>query len=540
MRATRAFYSTFREEYITPAEYRDVDWGDYRARMGRYALYEALYNNTAYRSIERWSGTYKNKYELYKHIRGIYNPAYRLVELIAAKTMGGMIDWENLKTGAIPVTQADDALIGALLQVMRWSKLGQMKTLYARQAAKLGDCGLWVVDDPDRRKVRVEVLHPAKIKAAEFDPVGNVTRASLEYAREWTDPTGQRQVVVYRMDVDKARFATFKDDQPYAWHTDARGRELVEWPNPYGFVPLVKSDFKDVGLRWAANCFHAAVNKINEVNDAASILDDGIRKAADPPWYGSGINADDDLTFSGELDDGTSTTEPSAVRDDTSIIGGPKDSDLKSLAPQIDVAGIATNIQNLLQELERDMPELAMHRLRDLGGGMSGIAIRNMFTDASGRLIEAMGNLDDGLIRALQMGVSIGGFRGYDGFTGFDLNSYDRGDLDFYIKERPLFEDGFTPEQRVQIMTSLPQNPAAARFILVNELEVAEDDANAIVAGQVNLPAQQPGDVVTLPGQTAPQLPAGQGSPQNGNGTAPDDDVRAEVQRILQSIGEAA
>lgn len=540
MIATRAFISTFREEYITPEE--QFDWDEYPARLGRYALYEALYNNTAYRGIERWSVAYKNKYELYKHIRGIYNPAYRLVELISAKTMGGMIDWTALKTGAIPVTDADDTLIEALLQVMKWSKWGQAKTLYARRTAMLGDCGLWIADEPGKGKVRIEIMHPSKIKSADFDSVGNVIAASIEYEREWENENGQERSALFRMDVDKGTFATFKDDAPFGWDDNP-----PEWENPYGFVPLVKADYKDMGLLWGANAFHAGVNKFNEANDAASILNDGIRKASDPPFAATGVTMESDIEFSGQLDDGTSTTEPTHQRDQANIIGLPKDASITSLAPQIDVAGIASNIQNLLMEIERDYPQLALQRLRESSGDKTGPAIKNAYGDAVGLLQEAMGNLDDGQIRAMQMAVSIGGMRGYEGFDAYNLDSYAAGDLDFYIKERQLFEDTFTADQRVQILRNLPDNPAVSRYILVNELEISEEEADLMIAEQVNQqmmkqqrqaaqfgqgqPPQQP---VTVGRNPQPQLTAGQGAGDNGTG-----DVSAEVQRILSEIGAA-
>ena len=46
---------------------------------------------------------------------------------------------------------------------------------------------------------------------------------------------------------------------------------------------------------------------------------------------------------------------------------------------------------------------------------------------------------DDSLVRAHQMAVAIGGFRGYKDFGGFGLESYDKGELDHAIGERPVF-----------------------------------------------------------------------------------------------------
>jgi hypothetical protein len=41
----------------------------------------------------------------------------------------------------------------------------------------------------------------------------------------------------------------------------------------------------------------------------------------------------------------------------------------------------------------------------------------------------------------MQMGIAIGGYRGYAGFEGFDLQSYGRGDLDISIAARPVFSE---------------------------------------------------------------------------------------------------
>ena len=47
---------------------------------------------------------------------------------------------------------------------------------------------------------------------------------------------------------------------------------------------------------------------------------------------------------------------------------------------------------------------------------------------------------DDGLVRAQQMAVAIGGWRGYEGFAGFGLDSYRAGALDHRIGMRPVFQ----------------------------------------------------------------------------------------------------
>lgn len=531
MKAAYAAYTTFTEEALIPDE--RWGWGDYPNRAMRYRLYEGLYHNVAYRQIETYSAVMKHDYDLYKHIRGIYNPVYRLVELIVAKTMGGALDWDGLETGALILTRADPALTEAILQVMQWSNWQTRKSLFARQMTTLGDGFLWIDDDPMRGKVRIEPLHAAKLKAATFDGVGNIKAACIEYEREWMPDGGELKNGTYRMDVDKERFATFKDDEPFSW-TDTG---LAEWPNEYGFVPLAHGPFKDEGLMWGANCFHTALSKIHEINDAASILNDNIRKANNITWYLAGTQAGQTLKFSGNLADGTTVSDPSAQRDKVNTLHGPAGSQPHAMHFPLDIANTGLNIQNLLMELERDMPELTMQRIRDGNSGLSGVAIRNMYGDAVGRLDEAAGNLDDVLIRALQMAVAMGGYRGYDGFGPFNLESYDRGDLDFNIKERQHFEDKLTPQERLQAMQALPENAELARYILESELEMPADVVDAIINAEAETQERQaraaargladrlfgPQDDESedddeIEGQTIPALTAPQGPPTaNGN-----------------------
>jgi hypothetical protein len=250
-------------------------------------------------------------------------------------------------------------------------------------------------------------------------------------------------------------------------------------------VPLVIAGYEDVGLNWSANAFHSAAVKIHEINDAASLLNDSIRKVIDPWWYLAGVAASTTLGAQGNLADGTATSDPSAQRDKVNTLHGPKETQPYPMVLPIDITAAAANVQNMLDELERDMPELTLQSIREVGGDLSGRAIRNLYGDAIGRLNEAAGNLNDGLMRALQMAITIGGYRKYDGFTGFDLNSYDTGDLDFYIKEPKLFEDDLTPLERITTLKELPENTEIQRYILEKELELPADVVDAIINADI-------------------------------------------------------
>lgn len=460
MNAARAAVIAFNEKALIPLE--QFDWDDYNARLLRYAVYEGYYSNIAYRSVATYSARLKSTSALYKHVRGIYNPVYRLTEAYVSKVYGGGLDFEDLSTGAIPITMADDRLKAAIRQLWLWSNWRTQKQVYVRTGARLGDVAIKVVDEPDRGRVRMEVLHPGKIKDVTTDAVGNVKSVVLEYER--TDPDTDREYIYTEM-IDQESFRTFRDGAPYAYYANANGQLVSEWDNPYGFVPMVLVQHKDMDLQWGANCFHGQVGKIDEINDAASILNDQIRKAVNTLWYFAGVGKATELSVTAD------------EKDKLPAVYGPKDSQPHAMVANIDLAAAGSNVDRLLAELERDMPELSMHRLRE-GGNATAPGIRSAYNDAIDRFIEAQGTYDDGLIRAQKMAVSIGGFRGYDGFRGYNLDSFDRGDLEHYIKDRAIIEDTLSKTERLNAL----QAASAPIWLVLREMDFDQETIDEVMA----------------------------------------------------------
>jgi hypothetical protein len=478
--AMTAAYRVFKEDYVIPE--LDFPWDDAQGRMMRYAMNAAYYNNTVYRNINRLAPTLRQQYALYKHIRGVYNPVARLVDLYVANVYGGTIDYEMMSKGAIPLfSDGNDTLLEAIQTGWRWSNWQTQKSLFVRNGAQFGDAAIWIQDDLRRSKARMEVVHPAKIKGAEFDDSGNVKKVEFEYRMSLPDVDKGREFA-YGMIVDKEWFVTLKDGNPYPFMENSAGEMVPEWKNEYGFVPLVIVQHKDVGQAWGASAFHSSIHKINEINDAASMLNDNIRKSVNVVWYYRGVSKSSDITVPGQTDDATRSTDATSRKDVSPALYNP-DKDAPEPFPMVfpvDIADANANILQMMSELENDLPELALHRLRQIGGNLSGVSIRNLYTDARSRFTEARGNYDDGLVRANQMMVAIGGYRGYNGFAGLGLDSYERGDLDHFIKDRPIFEDALTKQERIQVLGNLPEQPEQARLVL-KELDVPDDDIKVIV-----------------------------------------------------------
>lgn len=475
MAGLKAGLEAYNAKALVPME--EYGWDDYYYRIWRYSHYESYYLNTVYSSLLTYAGVHKETEGLYHSIRGIYNPVSRQNDLLSSYVYGGGIDMERLQTGAIPIVTDNEALRDAIRQLFIWSRWGENKTLFVRWGARLGDVAIKLVDDRERRRVRMEVLHPGKIREAQFDEVGNVKSVIIEYERT-EDPdvsamqAGKfgvkeqgRKSYVYTEKIDREKFQTFKNGEPFPYFNDANGNPVAEWDNEYGFVPLVIASHKQTGLQWGANAFHNALRKIDEINDAASLINDQVRKSVNLIWYFAGVRQTSEITTN------TVDAEGRPRKDVVPALYGPADSQPFPMVGNLPIDQALNNMREMLLELERDMPELSLQRIREGGSGMTAPGVRSGYSDAIGRIEEAQGNYDHALIRASQMGVSMGGYNGYDGFQGFTLDSYDRGDLDFWVKPRPVIADELTKQERVTALQGAGSQPVPMLKLILRELD---------------------------------------------------------------------
>jgi hypothetical protein len=433
----------FREAYLSADLVADeTSFGDFEARRMRYTLYWAYYENSAYRTlIHKWSHSYKIQFGLYKHIRSIYNPAYRLGEFWKTHIWGGRLDagagdGKFIET-AIPIITENEKLRPALATLWRNSNWQVRKDTCALWGSVLGDVGIKVIDDPDRKKVYLKIVHPGSIKSVSLDPFGNVKSYVIEEERP--DPNNPGKSVVYREEADRdgenVVYSTFLNNKPYVWNDkeDAEPR----WTEPYGFIPLVLVQHNDVGLEWGWSEFHSAHSKFREVDDIASKLSDQIRKMVDSPWLLSGVQNPKKQKATIDTTDNTPTT-PETSREEIPIFYAPIGADAKPLVANLDIAAATEHVREILKILEQDYPELSLD-IHNVQGDVSGRALRVHQQPVARKVDERRPSYDDALVRVQQMAVAIGGFRQYDGFDGFDLDSYGQGLLDHQIGERSVF-----------------------------------------------------------------------------------------------------
>jgi hypothetical protein len=154
-----------------------------------------------------------------------------------------------------------------------------------------------------------------------------------------------------------------------------------------------------VGLGWGWSEFQPSVSKLHEVDDLASKLNDWIRLTVDCPWLFTGVvpqgqSAAMGVPASSELIVSVNTDLPKGRSDIPVIYSNDKDTRAQPLIAPLDVAAVSAHLATLL---------------------------------------------DDAMVRADQMAISIGAQKGYPGFEGFKVESYSRGELDHSIGARAVF-----------------------------------------------------------------------------------------------------
>lgn len=448
MNSIQAGVSAFRKEYLSANLIDPEDFSDYEARAFRYEFYWAFYENTVYEElIHKWAQTFKTREGLYKYIRGIYNPAARICNFERDHIWAGRLDIQDGKAtanGALPIETDNDNLRGAIATLWKASNWQAQKDLTTLWGTTYGDVAIMVVDDVFRQKVSLRIVNPGNLIEVERDFNGNVKAYTFEEARLSGDEDEADQTVYYKevvtRDGDNVNYRTFRDGQPFAWQNDSEGNPVSEWSEPYGFIPLVVIPHIDVGLDWGYSELHTGRVKFAEVDDIASKLDDQIRKIVDAKWLASGVDDPNRKQGTLQMNTGTPTEDrPYPGREEEHILYGPPGSTMEPLVAPLPISQTGDEISRMNDALGDDYPELMLIKMTTRGQ-LSGVALDIAREPIRDKVVERRGRYDDFLVRIQQMAIAIGGWRGYDGYEGFNLDSYKNGDLDHSIGERPIFK----------------------------------------------------------------------------------------------------
>ena len=422
----------------------DADWNEWGSRRLRYAIFWAFYENTVYDEISfrNWPQSYKTKYGLNEYIRNIYNPSYRLGEFWKGHLWAGTLEDIPL---TFPAAVDDENLLAAIMQIWKWSNWQTKKDIVPLYGSVLGDVGILIVDDTERGKVFFDVINPNNIANIELDTVGNVKAYEIQEERQ--DPrTTREQSVVYSeiaiRDGEDVIYTTLLDGKPWAWNTDENDEPISSWIRPYGFIPMVLVQHNDVGLQWGWSEIQPGHPKFREVDDIGSKLNDQIRIMVEAPWFLAGVTAPEEnpTATKTNLTGRAAINRPQPGREEIPMVYGPEGATATALVADLDIEAVIEDIRLMIEEIERDYPELGLQAKLDKDGGtISGRALRLAQQPAETKVNQRRPNYYSALVRANQMAIAIAGFNGYEGFGGFDLGSFDRGLLNHSIGQMPIF-----------------------------------------------------------------------------------------------------
>ncbi len=463
---TMAGIRAFREAFMYPDLDGEVstDYGDFDNRKARNDLLWAYYMGNAYReALHSWSRSMKATFGLYKYTRDLYNPAYELGQFYRINLWGGYLDAAagdgKQEPSALPIYIPDttneataDALRQSISLFWQWSNWGAQRNRAALHGSVLGDAFIQIVDNTQHERVYAKIVHPSLIKLVDEDDFGFVKGYVIEYER--MQPGTINKVIyteIVSRDGDNVVYETFANGKPQAWGdaVDDSGNAASTWSVPYGFVPMVHIRHNDMGLDWGVSEMLPHLGLFREVDDQASKLNDYVRKTVDAPWLLAGV----EKPVNNPQASGRAATEnrPEPGREETPMLYS-RDANAKPhpmIAP-LDIEATGSNIDRLLGKLENVYPELALSKLRASGSEMSGRAIRLIQRDAEAKVQTYRGIYDSALVRLQQMAVAIGGWRGYEGFEGFGLDSYNKGDLTHAIGKRPVFANDPLDEEELE------------------------------------------------------------------------------------------
>jgi len=208
-----------------------------------------------------------------------------------------------------------------------------------------------------------------------------------------------------------------------------------------------------MGGTWGWAEVQAHRSKIHEVDEQASKLHDYVRKVIDPIWLFNFKKPKRDPNLRNESAT-ADTSNPQPGREEVPSLYVP-DSRAKAqplVAEGLSISEVAGIVQNVIAELERDLPELQMD-IWTAGGYTTGKALRTARQRVEKKVLQRRPGYDKPLVALNNMAIAIGGERGYPGYEGFNLGSFARGEMKHSIPaERPVFDtDALEEVERKQV-----------------------------------------------------------------------------------------
>jgi hypothetical protein len=435
-----AAVTAFNQKFMMSDNTNAATFESYPARLMRYAIGQAFYEGTQYTKQQPFAQGYKVDRALYKYIRNVYNPTLQVCDFYTSTIWRGSLDAGAADAGAIPITVGeladDERLRFAIATLWRESNWNVNKNIHVLHGAMMGDAVIYIRDDMKRKQVRKEILHPATVKAVELEN-GIVKYYELEEYR--IDERGQKSTyreTAERGNGDEVIFRTYRNNTLYGWdgNEDAAGNTRAEWTEQYGFIPLVLSQHKNIGLDYGVAEIYSSIDKITEINDQASLLNDQVRKVVRPMHLANFAKRDAEIGFTTPQ---ATTNNPQPGRETGDLLYvNSQTATITPIFTALNISDTLENIRYMWSKLEDELPEIRKDILTSNIATDTLLAAR---AQLESKVMDRRINYDNGEVRSNQMAIAIGGMRGYEGYDGYSLESYLAGQLDHDVSERDVF-----------------------------------------------------------------------------------------------------
>jgi len=394
-------------------------------------------------------------------VRGLFNLVKPIVDFYRDYTQQGLVGVEGDDGVDAWFETENQRIVPALLDVYHWSSLATEKRKLSARAARLGNVLLVVSDrlDPDvpeRSTVRIEVRHPGELIGWDFDRVGNLTYAVLETTERTVNPTtGEKTSYLYGRVYTNEFYETRKDGQAFAYPDNPTigGKPVSRWPNPHGFVPIRVCQHEETEGEFGANAWYPIVDALNELNLRASQVGGVVGQHFSPAYALVGVNPPRSPT-TGAVQD--------VARDGFLYL--PVGASASPLVANLQYEGVLAYINRLYAHVVDIKPELTLPELLKAGGNLTGVAVQKMLTGLRVLGETAQANYDAELVKALQMGLSMGKNIAGSGLDIWQTRGY--GDIGDYHEIDPA--NNF--DARVRRPDILPLSH-------LEELQVAREEA---------------------------------------------------------------
>lgn len=414
-------------------------------------------------------------------LKGLRNPAYRVVEFYASHL------WPGMLPDALPVVSDNKRIVDPIKQIWKWSNWNANKQQAARWFPTHGDKFIKIAQRVSRQRtaqrVYMQLLDPGHITDFDEDERGFITYARIDVPQTKRDGGKvTRYTLTEVWDKESGTFTRWEhnksaDDDLERLGIPTERRELAEFG--IDFIPIVHARFRHIGEDRGVGAYTLQLDKIDEANRMATRLHQMLYRNNDALWAlranamdstGRPLPAPRVGNQTGDGRDGDTIQ-----LGDQRLLRLPGMSELVPLVPDINYDAALRILQDHMMELENDLPELAYYRIREMNE-VSGRAVRLLLSDAIDKLIEARGNAEGALAQAHAMALTIGANAGL--FK--NLGTYEQGAFEHKFAERAIIP--ISADEKATTTLTLTNAGASIEAAAI-EAGFTEDSASRLARG---------------------------------------------------------